>query len=137
MEVVLHPGIILIGRVTRGDEKEPAAGVFVAAQGIRQSAWGDAITDPEGRFRIESLPADDAYNVWADQDGWTVIAHAGIRGQGGATLSLPDLELIEGGFIEGVVIEAAIGKGVEPGSTSDVGLYGPARPRSSAAIQWA
>src|SRR5262249_5048283 len=130
MEVVLRHGLILEGRVTRADAKEIASGVRVAAQGGDQSGGGEATPVGEGRVRSESLPADDVYNVWADDEGWTVIAHAAVGGKGGDTVRLPDLQLIKGGFIEGVVIDVATREGVEPGITGDVGLYGPARPRS-------
>lgn len=42
---------------------------------------------------------------------------------------------MRGGFIIGKVIDTATGKPVRPGAGSDVGIYGPSRPRSGAAIE--
>ncbi len=42
---------------------------------------------------------------------------------------------MEGGFIEGRLVDAETGAGVRPGVHGDIGLYGPSRPKSGAAIE--
>ena len=75
------------------------------------------------------------FNIWAYVDGWTMRAHAGFLVTPGETVKAPDLKLVRGGFITGVVIDGVTGKRVQPGKGSDVGLYGPSRPRPGAAIE--
>ena len=73
-------------------------------------------------------------NVYAQHEGWTCVAWDSVAIREGETHTV-DLYLMKGGFIEGRVIDDATGEPVRPGAFSDVGLHGPARPRSGAAVE--
>ncbi|MEO2003248.1 MAG: redoxin domain-containing protein [Candidatus Poribacteria bacterium] len=92
-------------------------------------------TDNQGRYRIEGIPPG-YLNIWASADGYTCVAWDtyGIT-EGGVHEA--DLYLIKGGFIVGSVVDDETGKAVRPGERSDVGLYGPSKPISGAAIDYA
>ena len=132
--IELDPGAVITGRVIYSDSGKPAPNVIVQTQGGSGSGWASVRTDSDGRYRLESLPAL-AYNVWAKAEHWTVRAHESFAVAAGETREAPALVFIRGGWIVGTIIEEATNKGVQPGKTSDVGLYGPSRPRSGAAIE--
>jgi hypothetical protein len=140
IEVTLEAGATVEGRVVLGPSGEPAAGVAVSAQSANDAragvgaSWARTHTDAQGRYRLEGL-AGERYNIWAEAADWTVIALDSFAAKAGETLAAPDLRLVRGGAIEGRVVDAASGEGLKPGASADVGLYGPARPRSGAAIE--
>ncbi len=138
------------GRVIFGDSGNPAAGVVVNAQrviGVRPtpSGWGSVLTDRNGYYRLPELPAGE-YNIWAEQSGYTVNALDSFQGKSFTTLDsfrgeditkASDLRLIRGGFIAGRIVDVETGKPVRVPSRlrADIGLYGPSRPMSGAAIE--
>ena len=127
----LRPAARFTGRVTR--DGEPAANVKVAAQGTGAGdGWGEAVSDPDGDYAIERLSPGE-YNVAADLQASpdeTAVARAGVVAQAGATVGGLDLALIPGVLIEGRVTDDA-GKPVR----TEVGVYGPAHPQTSAWVQ--
>jgi hypothetical protein len=130
-EAVVTPGARIAGRVRHADGR-PAVRVRVQCQGTQQSSWGETTTDDEGRYELRSLVAEP-YNVWAVADGLTVVAHDSLPTAAGERTEAGDLVLIQGGFVTGRFVDAATG---EPVSVEGcyVGVYGPSRPRSGAAI---
>ena len=132
--IKVRPGSAITGRVIFAKTQEPAANVKVQAQGIKPHDFLETITDDQGLYRLESLLAG-TYNIWTKVEGLTVVALDSFEVKTGQTRKAPDLELVEGGFIIGQVIDAESGEPVKPGPASDVGLHGPSRPQSGAAIE--
>lgn len=134
IRVDLEPGGTVLGRVVYEKTGEPGAGVVVQAQGARHPdpmrGWMSTRADDEGRFRLDCLPPGP-FNIWARKAGWTVVALDSFDVGTGENRA-PDLTMVRGGWIEGEVLDADTGK---PMSEASVGMYGPARPRSGAAIE--
>jgi hypothetical protein len=112
------------GRVLLPDGK-PAARAAVLAAG-RGAGYGDARTDDEGRFELQGL-APDEYKVFAEVEDLTVIAVTGLQVHAGDDVDAQVVQLVQGGFITGRLLDAATGKPFVPGSQTDVAMYGPAR----------
>jgi hypothetical protein len=120
------------GLVTQ--EGKPIAGIKVGAQGSPTSAWGQAVTDTNGRFTIKRLPPGQ-YNVALDlpadmENRLTAVAKEGLTLAAGQSASA-DFSLIPGAVIEGEVVDE---KG-SPAPHVHVGIYGPAHPASGAWVQ--
>ncbi len=117
----------------------PASVPEVSEDQMRRLSWADAITGPDGSYRLSGL-SDLPYNIAIlpldlvhgdnDQSPWVAAAIEGATGQEGKAVTLPDLVLTHGGLITGTVTDAQ-GK---PVAGVSVGSYGPERPASSAMI---
>ena len=111
------------------------AGLKVALQNTNDSTrfWRDALTNADGRFEMRGLPEGGGNLFPYDHptDGpWTYRAIDNLALHPGKTNEVT-IELIEGVLVEGRIAEAGTGK---PIAGVFVGMYGPARPRSGAAI---
>jgi hypothetical protein len=89
----------------------------------------DTTTDAEGRYRLPLEPGK--YTLWATQKGRTVRAIESFEIKACEKRSAPDLRLIEGGLVEGQVVDARTGHPIQ--RTKDdliVGItwHGPSRP---------
>jgi len=141
-KIKVQPAASIAGRVLYGKSGKPAAGVIVRAQGVESVPipggyivpGAQTTTDKQGRYRLESL-FGTKYNIWAEAENLTVVALDSFQARIGETREAPDFVLIEGGFIIGRIIDEATGKPIKPGQYSDVGIYGPSRPKSGAAIE--
>ena len=95
--------------------------------------WREGRTDADGRFAFEGLDEGTANIFFMDHpnDGpWTYRAAANTELKPGRTTEV-EIELIRGVQVEGQVVDADSGR---PVAGVVVGLYGPIRPRSGAAI---
>jgi protocatechuate 3,4-dioxygenase beta subunit len=95
--------------------------------------YGEALTGDDGTFVIDTL-ATGNYNLMVilpDDANYIVAAQENLHAQKGETVNVPDLRAVEGVVVEGIVRDAATGQGV-PGAM--IGLHGPHRPASSAAV---
>lgn len=143
VDVVLRPGGVIVGRVVYGDSGRPAARMRVQLQGAQDHDQNEdndptdgaqSVTDEDGRYRLASLSAGK-YNVWVTASDWTVVALDSIEVKAGQTREAPELKLIKGGFLAGRLTDATTGKPVLVGDAFvSIGVYGPSRPRSGAAI---
>jgi hypothetical protein len=142
VDVVLRPAGTIEGRVVDRVTGRPAAGTTVCMQAIREGGpqgggWQRTRTDDEGKYRLPSLLAGK-YNIWADAPDRTCAALDSFAVEAGKKHAAPDLGLIEGGWIEGRVIDAAtgtpLGNGADRGQLQ-IAIRGPSRPRSGAAVQ--
>lgn len=142
IDVTLQPAGILEGRVLDQATGQPAAGAMVWMQTTNGTTGGGSYhtqrTDKEGRYRFTSLHAA-SWNINANTEDRTCVALDSFVITAGKTHTAPDLQLIEGSWIEGRLVDARTGeaisgerKGKEP---LQVGLYGPSKPRSGAACE--
>lgn len=129
VEAQLEAGGRIRGVVRMPDGK-PAVRVLVAAAAVG-IGYANALTDERGHFELTGLPPD-AYKVWAEATDLTVIAAKGIVVRGGETSDAATVQLTAGGFIVGRIVDAATGKPFAPGPSTDVAMYGPARPDGGA-----
>jgi peroxiredoxin/5-hydroxyisourate hydrolase-like protein (transthyretin family) len=112
----------------------PVPGVHVFAQSVQAGGYGAAISDAHGRFRLSQLQAGE-YNVALNLEGkqgeqYTARALVLNVAEGEEKKDLV-LKLETGGLVTGKVLRPN-GK---PAAQVPVGVYGPARPRSGAAVQ--
>ena len=137
--MILEPAGVIAGKVTDAATGRPVAGVIVGAQLIEhrkrvRTGWGEAMTDEQGRFVINSLEPG-VYNVLFQsargRTQATARAVEGLRVRAGVDTPV-ELTLIEGRALRGVVIDQGTDR---PMAGTLVGCYGPARPQSGAAIQ--
>ena len=126
IDFTLEPASFIEGRVIDAVTGKPAAETLVMAD--RNGYVGFAGTDKEGRYRL-SVSAGK-YNIKAVQKGRTVHAIESFDIKTSETRTAPDLRLIEGGFIEGRVIDVATGQPLKrvPGDSVRLEVYGPASP---------
>jgi beta-lactamase regulating signal transducer with metallopeptidase domain/protocatechuate 3,4-dioxygenase beta subunit len=141
INVTLQPAGIIEGRVLDQLTGKPAADVLVSMQSTNKSkAIGshDTRTDRDGKYRFPSLP-EATYNIWAKAPERACAAIDSFAVTAGKTHAAPDLKLIEGGWIEGHLIDAETGKPVSRDPQSKrrlaVAAYGPSHPKSGAACQ--
>jgi hypothetical protein len=131
----LRPAAVVRGRVTYDGTSKPALGVRVSLQGVgRQQGGGTAVTDPDGHYRVARMPAGQfVVSLYLDPalaKDWTARAIDGLELAAGEDAADTDLKLVTGSLITGHVRDDT-GKGI---ADVPIGLYGPARPRSAAAI---
>ena len=135
--IALTPAASVTGRVVYGDTGKPVVGTSVFAQPVDGShGWGMAVTDDHGEYRIKQLQAG-SYNLMMRlppdlEKSWAAAAIERVTATAGHPSEGRDFRLTKGSLITGKVVLGDTGQGV-PGIR--VGLHGPARPRSSAAIQ--
>jgi protocatechuate 3,4-dioxygenase beta subunit len=135
VDVQLEPGITIEGRVLDTVTGQPAAGAVVSAQGIKERGWGQVIADKAGAYKL--VLTADQYNIWAEAKDRTSEALDSFEGPAGKTTKAPDLQLIAGGFIVGKVVDRTTGEPLSElpgGQPLLIAHYGPARPRSGAAV---
>lgn len=134
-QVVLAPAARVVGRIVSRFSSVKVAGLKVAMQGVHGSdgIWREAQSDAVGRFEFIGLDEGKANIFLMDHpnDGpWTYRAAADTELRPGRTTEV-EIELIRGVAVEGKVVDGGTG---EPLAGVGVGLYGPMRPRSGAAI---
>ncbi len=139
IDIILQPAAILEGRVLDQITGKPATDVLVCMQSTNKSkaiGFHKTRTDRDGKYRFSALP-DAIYNIWADAPERACAAIDSFSVTAGKTHTAPDLTLIEGGWIEGRLIDAETGKPVSRDPRSQrrlaVAFYGPSHPKSGAA----
>jgi hypothetical protein len=133
--VVLAPGARVAGRIVTRIRGIKVSGLKVAMQGSQHShaIWAEAETDAAGRFEFTGV-AEGTANVFLKDDKsdglWTYRAAADIALRPGQATDVT-IELIRGVRVEGRVTD---GRDGIPVAGLGIGMYGPMRPRSGAAI---
>lgn len=133
VDVTLYSPAVVEGRVLDEVTGRPAAGVAVCAQGVARHGWYETTTDADGRYRLRMTR--DHYNLWANAADRIAVAAKAIKAERGRTVTGADIRLVGGGFVVGTVL-GADGKPISPAKESPVLIahYGPARPRTGAAV---
>ena len=133
--LIMEPEARVVGKLVTRMPGVSVAGIKVGLQSTSNSAlfWRDAVTDAQGRFEMGALPEGGA-NVFPydhPSDGpWTYQAIENLSLHPGKRAEVT-IELIEGVLVEGKLTDLAPGK---PIAGAPVGMYGPARPDSGAAV---
>lgn len=145
-DIQLEPGAAIEGQVIDRVTSEPVRGMLVQAAMVihRTPSYesfpregGKSRTDDAGRYRIESLPAG-TYNVFAyvDREERAAAAIDSLVAKAGETTQAPMIELVEGGWLEGRLLDAATRQPLmhieRDGGRfpADIRIYGPDRPQS-------
>jgi beta-lactamase regulating signal transducer with metallopeptidase domain/5-hydroxyisourate hydrolase-like protein (transthyretin family) len=139
INITLHPAAIIEGRVLDQLTGKPEADILVCMQSTNNSkaiGYHRTRTNQDGTYRFTSLP-DAIFNIWADAPERACAAIDSFSVTAGKTHTAPDLTLIEGGWIEGRLIDAETDKPVSRDPRSQrrlaVAFYGPSHPKSGAA----
>ena len=125
IDVVLSapPGIIE-GRVVFAETGKAAAGVTVLVEARRPTELirETAETDREGRYRVSSLP-QGRFSVWVSHaaDGKTAETIESLNVTPGQTEKAPLIRLMNGGVIQGQVVDDRTGR---PAAGITLGLQG-------------
>jgi hypothetical protein len=126
-------GAAVTGRLL-GIDGKPLPKVHLFAQPIgRGMGYGTAETGEDGTFVIDTLEPG-SYNVMFDRPEnaeYAVPAQQNVHVAKGETLALPDTRAAVGVVVTGVVRSAKDGK---PVAGARVGVYGPVRPPTTAAV---
>lgn len=128
----------LVGVVKDADTGKPVPGAFVGAQLLEHrrpvvnGAFGEATTDAQGRYAMGLEPG--VYNLLflqgPESRRFTAVAVELVRVRAGQD-TRADLTMIEGRRLHGTVVDGETGEGQ---ANVQIGDYGPARPRSGAAV---
>lgn len=139
INVTLQPAAIIEGRVLDELTGKPAPNALVCLQGTHSSkvpGYHQTRTDRAGKYRVPSL-LTGSYNIWADAPERACAAIDSFAVTAGKTHTAPDLKLIEGGWIEGRLIDAETEKPISSDPQSQrqlaVAFSGPSHPKSGAA----
>jgi RNA polymerase sigma factor (sigma-70 family) len=132
--ITLHTSGSISGKVIFVATGKPAVGMRIGAQSSQ--GWGDAMTDADGTYRITRLGPGN-YNVALNlnpdlQKIWTAVAPEGISLGEAENKQSVDLSVIAGGLISGKVLTK---NGGQPLAGVEIGVYGPAHPKSGAWVQ--
>jgi len=144
----LEHGGKLHGKVVDAVTGKPAAGAVVWIQPTKQSSVGKgdprslrkAQTNAAGEYEFLHLAAVE-YNVWALAADRTCAALNSVPVAADARREAPDLELIEGTWLEGRVVTGLTGnaqplsRDPKTGERLRIGLSGPSRPRSGTSLE--
>jgi beta-lactamase regulating signal transducer with metallopeptidase domain/5-hydroxyisourate hydrolase-like protein (transthyretin family)/uncharacterized GH25 family protein len=151
-EFKLLRGGVVEGQVIDTVTGQPVGGLSVHTQSIDgaariengvlridQSAYfgGSATTDSRGLYRIGSIPKG-VFNVFVSRmPGRASVALDSLAVSGGQIVQAPPIRLVKGGVVKGRLIDDLTGQPALVGEDESVpiGVHGPSRPRSSAAIE--
>lgn len=142
----LEPGAAIEGQVVDRVTGKPVADLLVQAAMVIQRTdryvhlprEGDETrTDANGQYRLQSLPAG-TYNVFAhpDREERAAAAIDSLVAEGGETTQAPTIELVEGGWLEGRLLDAATREPLTHIARdghrfpADIRIYGPDRPQT-------
>ena len=119
--------------VTDAVTGRPAAGAIVVAERLGDLSETVVSTDAAGRFAVAIQ--EDRYNFSARARDRVCVSITDRECLAGATLELPPLRLIGGGFIAGRVVNAKTGEPISVtagGEPIALGLLGPSQPPGKA-----
>jgi beta-lactamase regulating signal transducer with metallopeptidase domain/protocatechuate 3,4-dioxygenase beta subunit len=135
-QITLPTPAIVTGRVVDAVTGRPVSNVRVGAQEVTSSHWGEDRTDDQGYYRLRLL--DGRYNIFTTDEipDRVCIALDSVPATQGKTVRHPGLLLVRGAVVHGVVIDEETNQPVQRTTPWPliVGNYGPARPKSGAAI---
>jgi beta-lactamase regulating signal transducer with metallopeptidase domain len=134
VDISLSPPAIIEGQVIDEVTGKTLPGVMISAQGIGRQGWLQTRTDPMGHYRLRTN--NDHFNIWAEADDRIAIAAKAVAAESGQVHKHVDIRMVRGGFVVGTVIDGATDKPIESATDEAIHVahYGPARPRTGAAV---
>ncbi|GAA4420888.1 carboxypeptidase regulatory-like domain-containing protein [Bremerella cremea] len=136
VNVTLTKAAIVEGTVIDDVTGKPVAGAPIMAQGIARDRTFETTTDADGRYQLRMTK--DHYNIWSSMDEHVPIAVKNQAAVPGQTIKNADIHLVTGGFIIGKVYQSgeqlSDGTDAESGRPIFIAHYGPARPKTGAAV---
>lgn len=133
VDITLQPPAIIEGQVVDLVTGEPVPNVSIYAQGVARSGWGETKSDGDGRY--SSRMTRDHYNIWAVQPDRMPLAIKALKAEPGVRSGGHDIHMVRGGFVKGRILTLSGEPAPIPeGYANQVAHYGPARPRTGAAV---
>ena len=122
IDLPVHEGATVSGRVVRAEDGQPVEGVSVLGTAR------PATTDKNGRYVLQRVPTDQPKAMVRDENHVAqIVEFAGVKD--GEALTAPDIKLQRGGLISGRVP-------LQPGMPSDLQWYGYVAPDLEGAEQY-
>ena len=128
----MKPPATVSGRVIDLATGRPVPNVVVSAQGVSDSGWFQTKTDGTGYYSLKMTP--DRYNLWAEVDDRISIAINSILATIDDEQIGADIRMVRGGFVTGTY-QWVDDEGNNLAGGSTIAHYGPARPRTGAAVK--
>jgi beta-lactamase regulating signal transducer with metallopeptidase domain len=133
VDITLQPPAIIEGQVVDLVTGEPVPNVSIYAQGVARSGWGETKSDGDGRYSLRMTR--DHYNIWAVQPERMPLAIKALKAEPGVRSGGHDIHMVRGGFVKGRILTPSGEPAPIPeGHANKVAHYGPARPRTGAAV---
>ncbi len=138
VDVTLERAAKIVGTVIDEVTGRPRTDAIVSMQGVDPTnAWQQTRTDKDGQYQLTSV-APGNYNIRADAPDRTCVAIDSLQIESDQTYRNQDLTLIEGGWIEGRLVDARNDKPLPDVANRSrflqLAIYGPSRPKSGAAV---
>ncbi len=139
LKIQLSPPAIIEGQVIDEVTGRAMANAPIFAQGVAEMGVGRTRTDKAGRYRLLVTP--DYYNIWSEADDRIAVAVKALKADANKTVQNADVRMLRGGFVVGTVFDGETGHPVKPAAKlpppmhpRSVAHYGPARPKTGAAV---
>lgn len=133
VDITLQPPAIIEGQVVDLVTGKPVPNVGVHAQGVAREGWGQTKSDGDGRYSLRLTR--DYYNIWAVQPDRMPLAIKAVKAEPGVKSGGHDIHMVRGGFVKGRILTPSGEPAPIPeGYSNTVAHYGPARPRTGAAV---
>lgn len=132
VEVQMEVAQSITGKVIDDVSQKPVAGAVIQAQGMGDQGWFQTTSDDHGNYRL--MVSADAYNVWAEMEDRVPVAIKALDAQ--LDVKNVDIHMVLGGKIVGRVVENGDGLPIDNKRLKNihVGVSGPSRPRTGAAV---
>ena len=133
VDVTLQPPAIIEGQIVDLVTGQPVPNAGVYAQGVARGGWAETKSDGDGRYSLRLTR--DHYNIWAVQPGRMPLAIKALKAESGVRPGGHDIHMVRGGFVKGRILTSSGEPAPIPeGYANKVAHYGPARPRTGAAV---
>ena len=133
VDVTLQPPAIIEGQIVDLVTGQPVPNAGVYAQGVARGGWAETKSDGDGRYSLRMTR--DYYNIWAVQPERMPLAIKALKAEPGVRSGGHDIHMVRGGFVKGRILTSSGNPALIPeGYANKVAHYGPARPRTGAAV---
>jgi RNA polymerase sigma factor (sigma-70 family) len=115
--IIVRPGKVVEGVVRERESGNPLPGIRVSMSLLTDFDLGkpSAVTDADGKYRLEGLPPQQTYEIYAEppDDSSYLRRQARSKTTPGLAPVRIDLELVKGVVVSGRILDKQTGKGVE------------------------
>ena len=131
VNIKLAEPAVIRGRVIDDVSGQAVPNALVSAQGVADSGWYQVRADDQGDYELKMMA--DKYNIWSESVERIPIAADSAEAVPGKTKENVDIHLVRGAIVQGTY-QNTDGEAITTAAGSRVAHYGPARPRSGAAV---